>query len=512
MFVSGARRRLLEGTGQRFVFDLRQMLVGKLARLPLAFYNEAQTGDLLSRVSADVDAVQEVVVNGSDTLVASLLRILGVATIFCALNLKLGLATLAPIFLVGVLLRAFNKQVKPIYARSRRQLGSLTARLSESLTGIRVVKGFARELEENSAFRRFNEAFLGTNLEAIRKRSFLFPFVTFVLSFTNTILLAFGGWLILHGEFTIGGLVAYRTYGRYFYGPMDNLTQINDMVQRAIAAGNRIFEVVDAPETVVDLPGATALRHVEGHIEFRNVSFDYGVEASPHAALSDVSFTVEPGQRIAIVGESGAGKSTVFALLARLWDPSTGAVLLDGKDLRSYEVQSVRRQVVTVPQDTFLFAAGVGENIRFGRPEATDTEVEAAARAANAHEFIERLPADYGTLVGERGIKLSGGQRQRISVARAFLANGSVLILDEATSAVEPESERLIYESLNRLLEGRTALIATHRLSTIRRADRIIVMSRGRIVESGTHHELVRRGGVYASMVSEQDEGQFLIA
>ena len=508
MLVSGARRRLLEGTGQRFVFDLRKVLVEKLSRLPLAFYNEAQTGDLLSRVSADVDAVQDVVVNGTDNLVANLFRIVGVAVIFCCLNLKLGLATVAPILLVGVLLRMFNKQVKPIYATSRKQLGSLTARLGDMLNGIRVVKSFARELEENKAFLKFNEAYLGTNLEGIKKRSVLFPIVGFVLSFTNTILLCFGGWLIVQGQFTLGGLVAYRTYGRYFYGPMDNLTQINDMVQRAIAAGTRIFEVLDAKETVVDMPHALPVRSVSG-IEFRDVSFHYGERES---ALLDVSFSVEPGQRVALVGESGAGKSTIFSLMARLWDPSEGQVLIDGRDLRDLSLRDLRQQVVCVPQDTFLFATTVAENIRFGRPGASDDDVREAAIASNAHEFIVRLPEGYETVVGERGMKLSGGQRQRISVARAFLAQGSVLILDEATSAVEPESERLIYESLQRLLEGRTALIATHRLSTIRGADLILVLNRGRIVERGRHYELMRLNGLYASMVGQQEAGEFLIA
>ena len=508
MFVSGARRRLLEGTGQRFVFDLRKVLVDKLTRLPLAFYNEAQTGDLLSRVSADVDAVQEVVVSGTDNLLANLLRIVGVACIFCYLNLELGLATIAPILLVGVLLRLFNKQVKPIYARSRKQLGSLTARLGDMLNGIRVVKGFAREMEENAAFRKFNEAYLVTNLEGIKKRSVLFPIVGFVLSFTNTILLCLGGWLIVHQQFTLGGLVAYRTYGRYFYGPMDNLTQINDMVQRAIAAGTRIFEVMDAPETVVDMPEARPVAKV-GHIEFQQVSFQYGQH---EAALTDVSFAVEEGKRIALVGESGAGKSTIFSLMARLWDPTSGKVLVDGVDLRDLKVHDIRRQVVCVPQDTFLFAGTVTENIRFGRPDATNEEIREAALASNAHEFIVRLPEGYDTVVGERGMKLSGGQRQRISVARAFLAQGSVLILDEATSAVEPESERLIYESLQRLLEGRTAVIATHRLSTIRGADLILVLNRGRIVERGKHYELMRLNGLYASMVGQQEAGEFLIA
>jgi ABC-type multidrug transport system fused ATPase/permease subunit len=513
MGVSGTRRRLLESTGQLFIFDLRQAVVTKLANLPLAYFNESQSGDLLSRVSSDVDAVQEVVVNGSDSLLANFLRLTGVIVIFCALNWKLGIAVIAPIFVFGFFLRRFNKIVRPIYFRSRKQLGALTARLSDTLQGIRVVKGFAREAEEIQAFRVLNRLFFDTNVEGINRRSMYFPFVSFILSFSNVILIGFGSWLILMGQFTLGGLVAYRSYGRYFYGPMDNLTQINDMIQRAIAAGTRIFEVLDAPNTVANSPSALPAPHFEGHIAFKNVSFAYyeTEEAQRHNALRDVSFEIEPGQRVALVGESGAGKSTIFSLMSRLWDPIDGQVLMDGRDLRDFELESVRRQIVTVPQDTFLFQATVAENIRFGKPTATDDEVEDAARAANAHEFIDRLPNRYETLVGERGIKLSGGQRQRISVARAFLANGAILLLDEATSAVEPESERLIYESLQRLMKGRTAIIATHRLSTIQKADQILVLSGGQIVERGNHANLMKLGGLYERMVTSQSSGEVLV-
>jgi ABC-type multidrug transport system fused ATPase/permease subunit len=502
--VSRFRRIWLEETGQGFVFDLRNDLFAKLSRLPLAYFNESRTGDLMSRVSSDVESVQEVVVNGTDTLLANLLRLLGVVVIFCSLNLKLGLATVAPIFVVGLLLSFFNKRVRGLYKAARERLGAINARLNDSLSGIRVVKGFAREDEERTLFRKANELFLESNLGAIRARANVFPWIGFVVSFTNTIMLAYGAWLIVQGQFTIGGLVAYRTYGRFFYGPIDNLTQINDMLQRAVAAGRRIFEVMDTPETVSDAPDAVDLPPIRGEIAFEDVRFAY-YTAQGTEVLHEISFRLQPGQKVALVGESGAGKSTVFALLARFWDPTSGRITIDGYDLRKVTQRSLRRQVVSVQQDTFLFAASVAENIRYGRPEATQAEVEEAAKAANAHGFIGELPQGYETIVGERGVKLSGGQRQRIAVARAFLAGGSLVLLDEATSAVEPESERLIYDSLERLLEGRTAVVATHRLSTVRDANLILVLSKGSVVERGTHEELMRLGGRYAAMVADSE-------
>ncbi len=505
--VSRARRLLIEPAAQGLVRDLRLALLEKLSRLPVAYFGEAQTGDLLSRVGADVDAIQEIVLNGTDSLIANALRLLGVVVIFVSLSPVLGLATVAPIAIVGLMILAFNKQVRPLYKDARRQLGALNARLSDTLAGIRVVKGFAREQEERAAFSRLNDLFVETQLRAVRTRADLFPWVGFVASFGNVVMVGFGAWLIVQGRFTLGGLVAYRNYGRYFYGPIDNLAQINDMLQRAVAAGTRVFEVLDAPETVTDAPDAKALPNVAGRLEFRGVGFDYGRSV----AVREVEFIVEPGQKVALVGESGAGKSTLFALASRFYDPTEGAVLLDGYDLREVTQASLRRQIVSVQQEVFLFAASVAENVRYGRPDATETEVESALRAANAWDFVERLPDGLETLVGERGVKLSGGQRQRLAIARAFLAGGRLILLDEATSAVEPESERLIYESLARLLEGRTALIATHRLSTIRGADLILVLHRGQIVERGTHTELVRLDGRYASMVRDQDAGDALV-
>ena len=500
--LSAVRTQLLESIGQRFVFDLRNTLYARLSHQSLAYFNEARTGDLLSRASSDVDAVQEVVIRGTDSVLANFLRLAGVSVIFCALNLRLGLATLLPILLVGVFLKLFNKRVKGVYKQAREKLGLVNAKLQDNLSGIRVIKAFAREDAEGEAFQAVNHQYLSENLDAIRLRATFFPFVRWIASFGNTITIGYGAWLILHGQFTVGGLIAYRGYGRYFFGPIDDLTQINDTIQRAVAAGNRIFSVLDAPQSVTDAPDAQVLPSVQGEIVFDHVAFRYRPDTRP--VLDDLCLRVEPGQTAALVGESGAGKSTLFALLSRFWDPDTGCVLVDGHDLRDVTQSSLRRQIASVQQETFLFAASVAENVRYARPDATDAEVESAARSANAHGFIAELPDGYSTLVGERGVKLSGGQRQRLSVARAFLADPRILLLDEATSAVEPESERVIQEAIERLMRGRTTILAAHRLSTVRNADVIFVFEAGRLVEQGNHSELMRLGGRYARMVRQQ--------
>jgi ABC-type multidrug transport system fused ATPase/permease subunit len=497
---SAVRGVLLERAGQRLTLDLRLRLYAKLQSQSAAYFAQRRTGDLLSRITSDVDSIQDVMIRGTDSVVANALRVLGVAGIFIALQPALGLIVLIPMLLVGLLLRRYNRRVRPIYRTARQRLGDLTARLADNLNGIRVIQSFAQERREAASLEQTGRELYDQQVQAVTMRNRVFPLVRWVANFGNVLMLGGGVLFIMRGQFTLGGLLAYRGYGRYFYGPIDDLVNINDLLQQAAAAGRRIFEVLDAEVTVADAPDAQPLpAPLRGDIRFENVRFGYD-PARP--VLHEVNLHIQPGERVALLGPSGVGKSTLLALVARLYDPDAGRVLLDGHDLRGATLQSLRSQMAQVQQETFLFNTSALENLRYGRADATREEVELAARAANAHGFLSALPQGYDTQLGERGIRLSGGQKQRLAVARALLANTPLLLLDEPTSAVEPESEASIIEGLERLMHGRTTLIVSHRLSLAQSADRVIVVADGRIVEDGTPGELLARpGGHFAAMV-----------
>ncbi|MBS1965484.1 MAG: ABC transporter ATP-binding protein [Chloroflexi bacterium SZAS-1] len=497
---SAIRGVLLERAGQRLTLDLRLRLYDKLQTQSAAYFAQRRTGDLLARLTADVDSIQDVLIRGTDSVVANGLRVLGVAAIFIALQPVLGLIVLIPMLLVGMLLKRYNRRVRPIYRAARQRLGDLTARLSDNLNGIRVIQSFAQEQREMLGLERTGRELYDQQVQAVTMRNRVFPLVRWVANFGNVLMLGGGVLFIMRGEFTLGGLLAYRGYGRYFYGPIDDLVNINDLLQQASAAGRRIFEVLDAEATVTDARDAQPLpAPLTGDIRFEHVYFGYD-PARP--VLHDISLHIRPGERVALLGPSGVGKSTLLALVARLYDPNAGRILIDGRDLRWATLHSLRSQTAQVQQETFLFNTSALENVRYGRPDATRAEVEAAARAANAHGFLSALPQGYDTLVGERGIRLSGGQKQRLAVARALLANTPLLLLDEPTSAVEPESEASIIEALERLMHGRTTLIVSHRLSLAQSADRVVVVADGRIAEEGPPAELLARpGSHFAQMV-----------
>ncbi len=497
---SAVRGVLLERAGQRLTLDLRLRLYQKLQSQSAAYFAQRRSGDLLARLTADVETVQNVLVQGTDSVVANGLRVLGVAVIFIALQPALGLLVLLPMLLVGMLLSRYNRRVRPVYRAARGRLGDLSARLADSLNGIRVIQSFAQERREMADLEQVGRQLYDQQVQAVTLRNRVFPVIRWVANLGNVLMLGGGVLFILRGQFTIGGLLAYRGYGRYFYGPIDDLVNINDLVQQAAAAGRRIFEVLDTPVAIADAPGSQPIAApLHGDIRFEHVTFGYD-PARP--VLKDVNLHIQPGERVAVLGPSGAGKSTLLALVARLYDPDTGRVLVDGRDLRRVTLASLRSQMAQVQQESFLFNTSALENLRYGRPAATRAEVEAAARAANAHGFLSALAEGYDTLVGERGVKLSGGQKQRLAVARALLTDPPLLLLDEPTSAVEPESEALIIEALERLMRGRTTLIVSHRLSLARSADRVVVVADGQIVENGPPDALLAQpDSHFAAMV-----------
>ena len=502
---------LRHALGEKFILDLRIRIYAWLQSLSLSFFERTSTGELMSRVTNDVAALENFVTHGSALSAVALLRLVGGAVILFLLDVRLAALVMIPVPILALSLRYFNTRIRPIYRRVRDRLGDINAKLQDNLSGIRVIQAFAQEDRELERFSRESEQYYTARVEGIRYWSLFFPAMRFVASLGTVVVLGVGGAMVVRGELTLGTLVAFLSYIASFYEPLNRLTEIDRVFQEAIAAGDRIFELLDQTADIEDAPGAVALPPLRGEVVFDDVHFRYGGgkgtgKADPPQVLHDVAFRMAPGEVVALVGPSGAGKTSIANLLCRFYDPIRGQITVDGYDLRQVTLDSLRRQVAVVLQDTFLFNATVRENLLYGKPDASDEELEAAAAAAYAHEFIEALPNGYDTEIGERGVRLSGGQKQRLALARAILADPRILILDEATSSVDAEAEFLIQQALDSVLEGRTALVIAHRLSTIRDADKIIALEDGRIVEVGDHRDLMERGGLYSQLYQRQLE------
>jgi ABC-type multidrug transport system fused ATPase/permease subunit len=500
LVCSSAQTYYIGYAGERILADMRNDLFRHLQRLSLGFYERNRAGVIISRITNDVEAIDQLVTDGVQSLVQNTLTLVGTMALLFWLDWRLALATLAVMPAMLISTAWFRKGSARAYRQVRETLGNVTATLAEDIAGMRMIQSFTREPINEANFRGVANHYRDANYRTVVLNGIYFPFVDLLSSVATAIVLGYGGWLYFHGEMTIGTLTAFLFYLANFFDPVQQLSQLYGQFLSAVAALDKLILLLEEKVEVRDATDAEALPRVSGRVAFEDVRFAYG--RGPEV-LHGISLDVPAGTTVALVGHTGAGKSTIAKLLARFYDPTSGRITIDGTDLREVTQSSLRHQLGIVPQEGFLFAGTVRDNIAFGRPDASDEDIHAAARAVGADEFVERLEDGWDTQLQERGTRLSLGQRQLIAFARALLADPRILILDEATSSVDIGTERKIESALRRLLHGRTAFIIAHRLSTIRDADMIVVLEHGKVVETGTHDDLVDAGGLYSHLYGD---------
>ena len=494
---------MMRWLGNKVIYDLRTSVYAYLQGLSLNFYNQKETGRLMSRISHDTERLQDFIVNGIQEFLMDILTLTGMCVVLFVVNWRLAAPTLIPIPALTIGSIIFGRKMHKVYHKVMRQMAGIAAVLADTIPGVRVVKAFAAEDREVDRFNNVSEDYFRTSMHAAKLSTIYFPIMGLAMFVGGVVIRFFGGRSILAGEMSLGDLTLFIGYTLRFYRPIRGLTRLNHMLQRAAAAAERVFEIVDAEPDVYDKEDAIDLPAIRGGIKFDNVVFSYDGEKN---ALDGISFEAEAGQMIGLSGPSGAGKTTLINLLGRFYDVTEGSIKVDGYDVRDVKMRSLRDQISVVLQEPFLFHGTIAENIAYSNPRASRAAIIAAAKTANAHEFIMNFSDGYDTMVGERGARLSGGEKQRVSIARAILKDPQILILDEATSSVDTETESLIQGAIERLVEGRTTFAIAHRLSTLRKADKLIILNKGEITEQGTHNELMDNNGLYKRLVDLQSE------
>jgi len=497
---------ILQYASQKAIYDIRNTMYDHLQRLPFSFYDKSQTGQLIARATGDIDTLRRFYSFGMINFVSSILMFVAVLVICLLKNWALAVLALSTMPILAYTGIRFGGKIGPRFWEIRQRFAELTTVIQENITGMRVVKTFVREDYEISKFSVYARNVLQKNLEVTKLWAFFFPLMDFISGLGTIAVLWFGGWQMMKGNLTLGEFIAFNMYLMQLMWPIRMLGFIINVSKEAVASGQRIFEILDTQSEVEESPDAIPLPPIAGYVRFENVSFRY--DDNDELVLKNFSLDIEPGETVAILGATGSGKSTLINLIPRFYDPTSGTITIDDIDIRTVALESLRKQIGIVLQDTFLFATSLKDNIAYGRTNATEEEIIAAAKAANIHNFIDSLPKGYDTEVGERGVTLSGGEKQRVAIARALLMNPKILILDDSTSSVDTETEHLIQNAITTLVKDRTTFVIAQRLSTVKRANKIVVLENGEIIEQGTHDELLKKGGIYTEIYNMQFKQQ----